>query len=123
MGDKDKVQSGEYYAPVGKGGGQSAAGKDMALAAKLWSGRRRSCEERGIEVISRSFRSELVHYACEMRRLLGVTLGKHVQNVSDRSLFFWRSCHQSQHCPNKLNRFQGHATASPKGNPLVTVSA
>jgi len=36
VGDKDKVKSGEYYAPVGKGGGQSSVGKDMMLAAKLW---------------------------------------------------------------------------------------
>jgi NAD(P)-dependent dehydrogenase (short-subunit alcohol dehydrogenase family) len=36
VADKDKVKNGEYYAPVGKGGGQSAAGKDMALAEKLW---------------------------------------------------------------------------------------
>lgn len=36
VGDKDKVKSGEYYAPVGKGGVQSSAGKDMVLAAKLW---------------------------------------------------------------------------------------
>jgi NAD(P)-dependent dehydrogenase (short-subunit alcohol dehydrogenase family) len=36
VGDKDRVKSGEYYSPVGKGGGQSAPGKDMQLAGKLW---------------------------------------------------------------------------------------
>jgi NAD(P)-dependent dehydrogenase (short-subunit alcohol dehydrogenase family) len=45
--DKDKVKNGEYYAPVGKGGGQSAAGKDMALAAKLWEWQEGEFAKRG----------------------------------------------------------------------------
>lgn len=36
VADKDRVKSGEYYVPVGKGSGQSASEKDMVLAGKLW---------------------------------------------------------------------------------------
>ncbi|KAF2873147.1 oxidoreductase-like protein [Massariosphaeria phaeospora] len=33
---KDALKNGEYYVPVGKGGGGSAVSKDMELAKKLW---------------------------------------------------------------------------------------
>jgi hypothetical protein len=48
VADKDKVKNGEYYAPVGKGGGQSAAGKDMALAAKLWEWQEAEFAKKGV---------------------------------------------------------------------------
>ena len=50
VADKDKMKNGEYYAPVGKGGGQSAAGKDMALAEKLWEWQEAEFAKKGIKV-------------------------------------------------------------------------